>query len=247
MAYKQSTNPFKRTIGGVEIPDSQYKGVRGKVAARRKKRAKRVADKALSRQVEGKRVSKRQQRLMDENQYNVDRQEIISKARKGKKAATQARKSESLKPGAKTDANSVSAKQQSVLDQYGFDPKNTKADMPAVDVSPREAKTTRTGGRRTNIVNPEGKGPTRQYYTERDIPELNRKSREAGPDEYGLTMSYKKGKDGKYTKTYSTKDSAKSEAAIRAAYTKQFGTDAVFPTDRGGSLSDAVKNLKGLT
>jgi hypothetical protein len=241
MAYKQSTNPFKRTVGGVDVRDSQYRGVRSEVAARRKKRAKRVADKALSRKVEGKRVSKRQQRLMDENQYNVDRQSEIRAGRKSERAAKQARQSESLRPGAKTDANSVSTKQQSVLDQYGFDPKNTKADMPAVDVSPREAKTTRTGGRRTNIVNPGGKGPTRQYYTERDIPELNR---QAKADEYGLTMRYKKGKGGEYKKTYSTKDKAKSEAAVRAAYTKQFGKDAVFPTDRGGSLSDAVRNLK---
>ena len=113
--------------------------------------------------------------------------------------------------------------------------------MAAVDVSPREAASSRTAGRRTNIVNPEGKGPTRQYYAERDIPELNRK---AQADEYGLTMRYKKGKGGQYEKTYSTKDRAKSEAAVRAAYTKQFGSDAVFPTDRGGSLSEAVRNLK---
>ena len=72
MAYKQGTNPFKRTIGGVDVRDSQYRGIRSEVAARRKKRAKRVADKALSRKVEGKRVSKRQQRLMDEDQYNHD-------------------------------------------------------------------------------------------------------------------------------------------------------------------------------
>ena len=239
MAYKQGTNPFKRTIGGVDVRDSQYRGVRSEVAARRKKRAKRVAEKALSRKVEGKRVSKRQQRLMDENQYNVDRQAEIKAGRKSQRAADAARRGQASAETKRKAQDMV--KQQSVLDEYGFDPKNTSADMPAVDVSPREVASSRTGGRRTNIVNPEGKGPTRQYYTERDIPELNRK---AQADEYGLTMRYKKGKDGQYEKTYSTKDRAKSEAAVRAAYTKQFGSDAVFPTDRGGTLSEAVRNLK---
>ena len=96
-------------MGGIKIRDNQYRGIREGARNRKKKRAEKGYNKAMARQEQGKKLSNRQQRLMDEHQYNLDRQKELEAGRAGNRAVRKARKSKSLQPGAKTDANPVSA------------------------------------------------------------------------------------------------------------------------------------------
>tara|TARA_R110000744_G_scaffold3883_1_gene14311 strand:- start:90 stop:728 length:639 start_codon:yes stop_codon:yes gene_type:complete len=58
---------------------NQYGGMREGVRNRRTERAARVAEKASNRQAEGKNLSKRQQRLSNEHNYNVGRDTEIAR------------------------------------------------------------------------------------------------------------------------------------------------------------------------
>ena len=174
-----------REVGGVNVRDSQYSGVREGARNRKKARAERQAAKVAARSAEGKKVSARQQRLADEHQYNVDRQAEVKAGLASKKQAALAAKSESLKPGAKTDANPTSKKQQDVLDQYGFDPKGTPADMPQVDV---------TAGQ--EVVEPKSKkvdayytdaGGYRRQHTEASLKKQNREAKPTSQDVTWIT------------------------------------------------------------
>jgi len=63
-------------------------------------------------------------------------------------------------------------------------------------------------------------------YTDNEVKELNRNAK---PDKYGLTMRYEKDKNGKNVKKYGSQDSKKSQASLKAAWTKKMGSDAVYP------------------
>lgn len=237
-------------MGGIKVRDNQYRGVREGARNRKKKRAEKGYNKAIERQQQGKKLSNRQQRLMEEHEYNLGRQKELEAGRAGNRAVRKARKSKSLQPGAKTDANPVSAKQQSVLDQYGFDPKNTKADMPAVDVKAGDEvkKFNYQGNKSSGIKNPDHKGPTGGDYTNQQIQDMN--SASFGKyDEYGVRKSYVKSKDG-WKEQYSVKKGAgkAGREKMMSDYTEKFGSDAVFPMKEDGTpdYMSGYKNLRGL-
>jgi hypothetical protein len=210
----------------------QYGSMREGVGARRKERAARVAEKAATRQAEGKKLSKRQQSLAEEHSYNVGRE--------GEKARhlherQQSKEADAVAKQKSIDNNAEAARQKNLLTEAQAGRKNQPAPT-------NSSLSSNTGGEKSGITNPEysERAGHKQEYTNDEIRELNENAK---PDEHGVTMRYAKGKDGKYKKTYGSKDTKTSEASLRKAWTEKFGTDAVFPTDKGGKLSDAVKGL----
>jgi hypothetical protein len=237
-----SSNPLKREIGGVEIRDSQYRGVRGNAKQRKLKRAKKGYNKARARLEEGKTLTKRQQRLMEEHQYNLDRQAEIKAGRESRQAASKARFSQARRDATGiTEANPTSKKQQEVLDEYGFDPKGTPKDMPAVDVVAGEEKKKPgfdyQSTSYSNIHSPEDskrRGVTTEY-TNQQIKDMN--SENFGKyDEYGVTKRYVKGKDG-WEEQYGYKKggSDAGKKLMEERWPGMFGKDSLFPTKEDGS------------
>ena len=115
-----------------------------------------------------------------------------------------------------------------------------EANMPAVNVTPRPStKPTNTGGSKSGITNQEmtDRSGVKQEYTSSEVQDLNKNAK---PDKHGVTKTYVKGKDGKYTEKYTTAAGGhkKSTASLKAAWTKQMGKDAVYPGN-----SAAIKRM----
>ena len=247
-----SSNPLKMNIGGVEVRDSQYSGIKSGARKRKKNRAEKAYKKAMANLEEGKELSTRQKRLMEEHQYNLDRQAEIDAGRESKKEAKKARYSKSLRPGAKTDANSTSKEQEDVLDQYGFDPKGTPADVSPIEVTAGEEKKSDkfnySANRSSGIHSPENseRRGVKTDYTNQQIKDMN--SENFGKyDEYGVSKRYKKGKKG-WEEQYGFKKGGSEDGKklMEENWPKMFGEDALFPTKEDGSkdYQAAYKALK---
>ena len=238
-----SDNPLQKNIGGVEVRDSQYSGIKSGARNRKKNRAEKGYNKAMAQLEKGKKLTSRQKRLMEEHQYNLDREAELKAGRESRQAAEKARFSQARRDATGiTEANPTSKKQQEVLDQYGFDPKGTPKDMPAVEVVAGEEKKKPEkfdyqSTSYSNIYSPEDskrRGVTTQY-TNQQIKDMN--SENFGKyDEYGVSKHYRKGKDG-WEEQYGFKKGG-SEAGkklMEERWPEMFGKDSLFPTKKDGS------------
>lgn len=217
MAYKQNGIEFGEGSSGVR--ENLYSGMKAGVRARKEARAAKVAEKAADRFAEGKKLSKRQQKMADEFLYNQARNQEIETARANRGSKSDPAKTETTSmPEVKVEANMSDA------------------------VAPGTKKQVVQGNRPSGVKNPEKSeaAGVNVDYTADEIKQLNT---DAKPDAYGVTVRYVKGKDGNYEKSYRSKDLKASESSMRKAWTKKFGKDAVFPTDDGRTLSDAIKLL----
>lgn len=138
---------------------NQYGSMREGVGARRTARAERVAERATSRQAEGKNLSKRQQRLANEHSYNVGRD--AEKARY-KHEKTQA----SDKPKEKVAAS---------MDPVTVTPKSKATPTPKTKANP--------GSKKVDAYYTDGGG----YKKQHTVDSLKKQNREAKPSSQGIT------------------------------------------------------------
>ena len=84
--------------------------------------------------------------------------------------------------------------------------------MEAVDVVDKKPNPARS----TGIVNRSSGSPTREYYSEQQMPQVNS---DAKPDAWGITHKYKKGEDGKWVDDF--RASKGSREKIMAEFKKR--------------------------
>jgi hypothetical protein len=85
------------------------------------------------------------------------------------------------------------------------------------------------------------------YTYKKTVAELKQENRDAKVNEFGLKTRWKKGADGEWKQTYvaGSKDwnEEKTVKSMRKAWAKKYGSDSVFPMDKGGNIEDAMKGL----